>query len=484
MKSSRLFALAILGALFCIWPARPVTAQAPDPDKGRMLERIEQLETQMEKMRAELTDLKSALGEKSKTDAGSERSVKASDSRSASSTQKPEVREKPMPGIDLGPVRATPYGTIYFNAFGNSGGTNNADDPLFATPANQGNVSMSVRQTRLGLKLEGPKVGSAKSRGQIEADFFGGFPAVGIGENFGIVRLRLAFARLDWEKTSVEAGQDWMVFAPNNPVSIAAAAIPQMAAAGNPWARLPQLRLERRWISGKVTWQGAVLAAATGDSPTATTSPFFLQPTTGATSRVPFFQTRIAFSGANWLGMKKGGAIGISGQYGRARVSNTTGNNKIDAEGLAVDWNFPVVARVTINGEAFLGRNLAGFQAGAFQGFNPDFAYRRGTTLIAGGARAIATRGGWMQLGFTPPVLSDHFAIYATYGLDDPRDGDLVSLTKRDWRLRNQAYAFNFLYKLSPQLTWGIEFRRFETIYLQSGKQTSNHVNLGAAFSF
>jgi hypothetical protein len=389
-----------------------------------------------------------------------------------------------MPGIDLGPVRATPYGTIYFNAFGNSGGTNNADDPLFATPTNQGNVSMSVRQTRLGLKLEGPKVGSAKSRGQIEADFFGGFPAIGVGENFGIVRLRLAFARLDWEKTSLEFGQDWMVFAPNNPVSIAAAAIPQMAAAGNPWARLPQIRLERKWASGKVLWQGAVLAPGTGDSPTATTSPFLLQPTTGAASRVPFFQSRVAFSSANWLGTKKNGSIGLSGQYGRARVANTFGNNKVDAEGLAVDWNFPVVVRFTINGEAFAGRNLAGFQAGVFQGFNPDFAYRSGTALVAGGPRAIATRGGWTQFGFTPPMFADRLILYGTFALDDPRDSDLVSLNKRDWRLRNQAYAFSLIYKFSPQLSWGIEFRRFETVYLQSGKQTSNHVNLGAAFSF
>ena len=394
---------------------------------------------------------------------------------------------KPTPkvtGIDLGPVRVIPYGTIYFNAFGNSGGTNNADDPLFATPANQGNVSMSVRQTRLGLKLEGPNVNGAKTRGQIEADFFGGFPAVGVGENFGIVRLRLAFARLDWEKTSLEAGQDWTIFAPNNPVSIAAAAIPQMAAAGNPWARLPQLRLERKFASGKILWQGAVLAPSTGDSPTASSSQFFLQPTTGAASRLPFFQTRVALSGANWLGTKKSGSIGFSGQYGRARVANTSGNNKVDAEGLALDWNFPIVVRLTINGEVFVGRNLAGFQAGAFQGFNPDFAYHRGATLVSGGPRAIGTRGGWTQLGFTPPVLSDRLLIYATYGLDDPRDTDLISLTKRDWRFRNQAYAFSFLYRLSPQLTWGIEYRHFETVYLQSGKQRSNHVNLGAAFSF
>ncbi len=476
-----------IAVLACLTAVSPASAQSPTstPSAVDLQERIRQLETQMVEMRGELDRLKRDTLAKTEPHIVPISATVAEPSSTTGQAAKQETKPAPkVTGIDLGPVRATPYGTIYFNAFGNSGGTNNADDPLFATPTNSGNVSMSVRQTRLGLKLEGPTIAHAKSRGQIEADFFGGFPAVGVGENFGIVRLRLAFARLDWEKTSLEAGQDWTIFAPNNPVSIAAAAIPQMAAAGNPWARLPQLRLEHRWASGKVLWQGAVLSPSTGDSPTATTSPFFLQPTTGAISRVPFMQSRIAFNNANWLGTKKGGSIGFSGQYGRARVANTAGNNKIDSLGVALDWNFPIVARLTINGEGFFGRNLAGLQAGAFQGINPDFAYRRGATLIGGGPRAIGTRGGWTQFGFTPPVLSDRLVIYGTYGLDDPRDSDLVSLTKRDWRLRNQAVAFSFLYKFTPQLSWGIEFRRFDTFYLQSGKQTSNHVNLGAAFSF
>ncbi len=484
--------LVVIIALTLTTSYATVRAQSPAPQDDLQV-RVEQLESQMELMRRELIKLKTALSPKNSTAsagvASSETSPEVSSGSENAHATAPAAGqaaapEKRMTGIDLGPVRATPYGTVYFNAFGNSGGTNNADVPLFATPTNQGNVSMSVRQTRLGLKLEGPTIAHAKSRGQIEADFFGGFPAIGIGENFGVVRLRTAFARLDWERSSLEAGQDWMVFAPNNPVSIAAAAIPQLAAAGNPWARLPQLRLERRWASGNVVWQGAVLAPASGDSPTATTSPFFLQPTSGAASRIPFLQSRIALGSANWLGTKKGGGIGLSGQYGRARVANTSLNNKIDSVGVAADWNFPIVARLTLNGEAFFGRNLAGFQAGAFQGFNPDSAYVNGTTVIAGGPRAIGTRGGWMQLGFTPDTLSDRLTLYGSYGIDDPRDSDLVSVTKRDWRLRNQAFAFNFLYKFTPQLSWGFEFRRFETTYLQTGKQTANHLNLGAAFSF
>jgi hypothetical protein len=89
-----------------------------------------------------------------------------------------------------------------------------------------------------------------------------------------------------------------------------------------------------------------------------------------------------------------------------------------------------------------------------------------------------------MQLGFTPDTLSDRLTVYGSYGIDDPHDEDLISVTKRDWRLRNQAFAFNFIYKLSPQLSWGFEFRRLETLYLQTGKQTANHLNLAAAFSF
>jgi len=68
----------------------------------------------------------------------------------AIATVKEAVPEKHPTGIDLGPVRAVPYGTIYFNAFGNSGGTNSADVPLFATPTNQGNTSMSVRKRSAG----------------------------------------------------------------------------------------------------------------------------------------------------------------------------------------------------------------------------------------------------------------------------------------------------------------------------------------------
>lgn len=488
------FAVAVLISIFIAAPA--VFAQEAKPAlTEQMQERIQQLEKQVQEMREELAKIKQGLPEKTEALKPSEPPAKnevsyvktAAASDPSSGQNQPPGQDKKQIGIDIGNnMKLIPYGTIYFNAFGNSGGVNNTDVPMWAAQSGQSNVSASMRQTRFGARIEGAKIGNARLTGTIEADFFGGFPAIGVGENFGIVRMRLANAKLEWEKTSLVIGQDWMVFAPNNPVSIAAAAIPQMAAAGNPWSRLPQVRLERKFYKKKITWQGALLSPAGGDFPSGTNSPFLLQPGSGSASRVPYLQSRLAFSEPNWFGTKKGGSFGLSAHYGRARI--TTGspavNNEIDSLGIALDWNFPLAKRVGLIGEGFFGRNLAGFQSGVFQGYNTDFAFRQGATVTPGGVRAIGTRGGWTQLSVTPDMFKDRLTFYGSFGIDDPRNRDLVSLTARDWRMRNLAYAFNFIYKPIPQFSFGAEIRRFETSYLLSPKRSANHFNLGAAYNF
>lgn len=386
-------------------------------------------------------------------------------------------------GVDLGGVKLTPYGTIYFNMFGNTRSVNNADVPTFVAVSGNGGTSASLRQTRLGLRLEGAKVGKARLGAVVEADFFGGSPGIGIGENFGLVRLRLANVRLDWEKSSLTIGQDWMPFAPQNPVSLAAAAIPQMASAGNNWARIPQIKVERRYSNG-IALQGAVLAPQTGDS--STTGGFFLQPNSGATSGVPFFQGRLSYAGKNWFASKKPGAIGLSGHYGRiATITGPASTRFTDASwGVAGDWNLPLSDVVAITGEAFVGQGLGGFQAGVFQGINPDFASIQGNAATADGIRAIGALGGWVQLAVTPRIKGNKLGLYGTIGIDDPDDSDLTSVTSRDWRTRNLAFAAEIIYKFSPQFHMAIEARRFDTRYRLSRRRTAEHINLAFAYSF
>lgn len=481
--------------IFCLSSAAQTVAVAENrsdsknetskPNDDNVSDRIKQLENQILLMQSQIESLKNQVNHQPQVTAEHQTAAieTKNDVKSAESAETETKTQTKQLGIDLGSVRLTPYGTIFFNAFSNNGGSNNADDPLFATLNGQGGTSASVRQTRLGMRFEGAKVGNAKLSGVVEADFFGGFPTVPIGENFGVIRLRLANAKLDWEKTSVTIGQDWMPFAPMNPNSLAAAAIPQFAAAGNNWARLPQIRVDHK-LTNKLIFTGAILAPQTGDYSASST--FFLQPNSGAISKTPFFQSRLSFADKNWLGSKKAGSIGISAHYGRSRVLTGTqnNNNDIDSVGIALDWNFPLHKRIILLGETFTGRNLAGFQGGVFQNYVTDFAYRNGTNLVSGGVRAIGTNGGWIQIGFTPAILKDKLTLFGSAGIDNPHDEDLVSISRTNYRKQNNAFAFNALYKLTPQLSFGAEYRHFETLYLFGHKKTVEHINLSGAFNF
>ena len=176
----------------------------------------------------------------------------------------------------------------------------------------------------------------------------------------------------------------------------------------------------------------------------------------------------------------------MSGHYGRSRFFSGPSSLRqdVDSNGVALDWNFPLHARVTLAGEAFIGRDLGGFQAGVFQSVNTEFAYRDGVTVTPAGVRAIGTRGGWVQVGFTPNVFADKWSIYGSIGVDDPRNEDLTSVSRFNFRARNLAYAFNTIYKVTPQFSLGAELRRFETTYFITGRRTSEHINLGATYSF
>ncbi len=449
--------------------------------------RVEQLEEQLAAIKIELARIKEQAkpavndtADIKPTDQGSEKAAVVS---TAIKTENRAQTDPKQLGIDLGPVRLTPYGTLFFNAFSNSGAVNNNDVPLFAAATGQGGTSASARQTRLGMRFEGARLGTARVGGVIEADFFGGFPTVGIGENFGVVRIRSAFVKLDWERTSLTLGQDWMPFAPVNPTSLAAAAIPQLAAAGNNWARIPQVRVDHK-IGNHVTITGAILAPQTGDHPAG--SSFFLQPNSGAVSRTPFLQSRVAFGDKDWFGTKKLGTIGLSAHYGRSKIplGSTSAGSNVESVGIALDWNIPLHKRVALSGEGFWGRNLGGFQAGIFQGINTEFAYRDGLTVRPAGARSIGTKGGWTQLSFTPDLFKDRWTLYGSVGVDDPRNADLTSVSRFNFRSRNLVLAFNTIYKVTPQLSFGAEYRRFVTQYLVTGRRTSQHVNLSAAYSF
>lgn len=65
------------------------------------------------------------------------------------------------------------------------------------------NGNMYLLYSRLGIDIQGPKIGNAVSTVKVESDFRG------TGSTFGLLRIRHAYANLDWGKSDVTIGQTW-----------------------------------------------------------------------------------------------------------------------------------------------------------------------------------------------------------------------------------------------------------------------------------
>jgi len=100
-------------------------------------------------------------------------------------------------------------------------------------------LDMLAIQTRLYTLLSGPRIGKAKTTGFVEGDFWGHTE-----ETINAFRLRQAFFRLDWSKTSLWMGQTW------NPIFIEFC-FPETVSfnIGSPFesiSRNPQIRVEQK----------------------------------------------------------------------------------------------------------------------------------------------------------------------------------------------------------------------------------------------
>src|SRR5437899_2911468 len=88
------------------------------------------------------------------------------------------------------------------------------------------------------------------------------------GINSGLVRLRIASARLDWAHSSIVVGQDSLFTSPLSPTSFASLVIPSFGYSGNLWTWTPQVRVEHRFDLSddqNVTVQGGILDNLTGE---------------------------------------------------------------------------------------------------------------------------------------------------------------------------------------------------------------------------
>lgn len=339
-----------------------------------------------------------------------------------------------------------------------------------------------VRNTRLTLAFDGPKVGGDwKVGGVLELDFFGGFNGTGaFAGQQATPRLRLAFAEITNGSTTIQIGQQWApLFSPvarsmatSSAVSLSHIAFPlgYGSAGGIGW-RFPGI-----FVYQMLTPKGAAVNAelelavmqGSWNTPGST-----IDNTTPGNATSPQYELRANVGGKAGKGTWSVYIVGHTDNKDLSLANSSAKSDKVT--GSAYEFG----ARFQFGPVLFQGNYYNGHSIG--QNFGAITQFQNG---IATGPRRdrIASGGGWMQVGFD---LTPNWSIFGFWGTDNPKDNDIKALGAgaRDenimyagmLRWRTGPYALGFEYIHSQLLTGATVVKT---------KTEGNQLALSALFNF
>lgn len=363
-------------------------------------------------------------------------------------------------------------GIVLLNLFENRGAVDNQDFPAIAiSPVGRagGSFGGSLRQSQIGLDVFGPTWHGARIKSNLQFDFAGGFADTADGVTMGLVRLRTAVLRLDWDRTSIIAGQDAPFFSPLSPSSLATIAQPALAYSGNLWSWTPQLRVERRFPTAggsTVTVQAGILDPLTGERPA---DDFYRVPQAGEASRQPAYASRVAWVSAN---QARPVAFGVGGYYSRQDWGS---GRTVDGWAVTADASVPISRLFSFTGEFYRGRGIGGLGGGLGN-----------TVLYYGPTASTATRfegldaiGGWSQLKMR---ASSTLEFNLAAGQDNPfaqqfRSAVLAGAPYAG-TVRNRTLLTNFIYRPRSDLLLSMEYRHIESVKLAAPTRDADQFNL------
>jgi hypothetical protein len=350
-----------------------------------------------------------------------------------------------------GGFRIVPYGAFWADMIYQTERTEPGAFTLFVlSPEQDGEDAFIIdaRRTRLGADVSGPRIaalGNAQNGGKVEIDFHGNF----VTENRANVLLRQAYWEVKNERFRLLVGQTSDVISPLIPGTLNYSV---GWTGGNIGFRRTQFRGERYVAASNrflLTLQAALSQDIVADFPN---DPGVRR----ETSNWPIVQTRAAGS---W-GIRGSGAdpvtLGCSGHIGETGFDFLTAgppplNLPPENDARFITWSFnidlraPIGARTGFQGEFFTGANLSSFLGGIGQGVCPCVRV------------PISSTGGWGEFWFDwTPSWQSRFGC----GIDDPENDDSLI-----GRVSNQFIFGNLIYRVSNNLTTGIEVTYWKTRY-------------------
>jgi len=371
---------------------------------------------------------------------------------------------------DIGPVKARFYGTILFNASASDRGVLGQEIPLWALPPGgtvtypDGSVTragtnhdlvFTARQSIVGFTLSPatPSDSGWNPSALFEMDFFGSRTQDTFSpENrvFNQPRLRLGYFQLEHHGLKFVFGQDKMILAPLDPVSLSHVGVPLGATAGDLWGWFPQARMDWSSKIGKtgLLVQLGVLRPQFGDTklepaPTSGSVIDLGSSGLGERSTQPFYQGRIAISPPV---RKNTATFGFSAHFGEEKIG---ADRNLQSWATAVDMRLPLDPHFILRGEGFAGSNLVPFQGGIVQG-----AALLGTLNTPGNRiQRIGDAGGWLEA--IVPLNSVKNTLYFGAGTDDPKNSNLLPGSTR---AKNSFLWASYFRKITNEVTAAFEW--------------------------
>jgi hypothetical protein len=367
-------------------------------------------------------------------------------------------------------VKSTIYGYIKLDASYDSAMTNDGNYVYVVMPYAEGEeddeFNMTAKQTRLGLKFEGPESGKADLSGRIEFDFYGGG-----GENKPNPMLRHAYMEMKFPAFEILAGQTSDVISPIVPTTLNYIVLWK---SGDIGYRRPQIRFTKHMEVADAAKLGLVVSANRSMG----------RGRDGETVGMPSFQGRLAV-GAKIMGRPM--ELGVSGLAGREEadyayqeVSGTDTLDvvetfELDQSVVAVDLSLPLGDMVTLKGQYFTGKNLTQYLGGVGQGIAEipsDEPW--GTEPVE-----IESSGWWAQLTLTPGKC---WQFNIGGGSDDPEIDE--NDTAGNQYEKNTTYYGNAIWSVVPGASIGAEYAMFETEYVGGESYQNSRVQLSFMYKF
>ncbi|PYU31277.1 MAG: hypothetical protein DMG31_12425 [Acidobacteria bacterium] len=407
----------------------------------------------------------------------------------------------------IGPAKLRLYGTALLNMSFSDTAQVGQDVPLWPLPSTA-NVTLpdgttkpagqvhdtifTARQSILGVVLNPANFSTSgwMPSAQVEIDFFGTRPIdTNLPQNrvLNQPRLRLAFFQLQKGDFKLVAGQDKIIISPLDPVSLSHVAVPLGYSAGDLFGWLPQVRVDYNHKFGDTgtLFQFGVLRPAfgdprLGDEPAASVALDTTSSGFGERASQPFYQARFAvshpMSGST-------ATIGAGAHYGSELVGFVgSTNHKVDSWAFTLDFRVPIVPKLILRGEGFVGSNLVPFGGGAIQGV-AAVGTAPNLTLI----RPIGDGGGWAELTF---LATRRNVFYIGASTDDPKNRELLPGTTRQ---KNSFVWASYFRKITDSVTLAAEWSnwQFHTIGFVGNTPAArgafgrgNVINIAFAYQF